>query len=141
MRFFRLAASFLLSVLCAGICLGSDAETQPMKELTDQWGVEIVNLRTTAEGYMLDFRYRVIDPDKSMTLLDRKTKPYLIDPRNGAKIPVVTSRFGSMRSTTTRPIANRIYTVLFVNPGKSIKKGDKLTVVMGDFKAENVAVN
>jgi len=117
----------------------SSSSDAPIK-LGEKWGVNIMAVRTTAEGFMLDFRYRVTDPEKSVKLLDRKVTPILVDQKSGAKIPVVRSRFGPMRQTTTKPTVNRVYTIIFSNPNKSVKKGDKVTVELGEFKAENLVV-
>jgi hypothetical protein len=106
----------------------------------EKWGVKVEAIRTTAEGYMLDFRYRVTDPEKSMKLMDRHIVPYLIDQKTGNKISVQSGRLGPMRQTAAKPKENRVYTVIFSNPNKSVKKGDKVTVIMGDFRAENLAV-
>ncbi|RPJ61453.1 MAG: hypothetical protein EHM23_06895 [Acidobacteria bacterium] len=132
------AGLVLLWAVAVPVCFADETETQSPQ---DKWGVEIVMLRTTAQGYMVDFRYRVTDPEKSKPILSRNTKPYLVDQKTGTNIRVATSRFGSMRQTTTAPATNRIYTVLFTNPGQTIKKGDKVTIVMGDLKIEDVAVN
>jgi hypothetical protein len=106
----------------------------------EKWGVKVEVIRTTAEGYMLDFRYRVTNPEKSMRLMDPHIIPFLIDQKTGNKISVQSGRLGPMRQTAAKPKENRVYTVIFSNPNKSVKKGDKVTVVMGDFRAENLAV-
>jgi hypothetical protein len=109
-------------------------------EVDEKWGVKILTVRSTAEGYMLDFRYRVTDAEKSMSLLSRDVTVYLIDQKTGSKLPVVRSRFGPMRQTALKPTENRVYAVVFSNSSRSVKKGDKVTVVIGDFRAENLPV-
>src|SRR3990172_7542680 len=47
--------------------------------IEEKWGVRVLSIRQSAEGYMLDFRYRVIDAEKAAPLFDRKIKPHLID--------------------------------------------------------------
>jgi hypothetical protein len=51
-------------------------------------------------------------------------------------------KIGPLRQTTRNsgPLAGKTYFIFFANPGKSIKAGDKVTVVIGDFKIENLAV-
>ncbi len=116
------------------------AAPQEEQAVEERWGIKILLVRTTAEGFFLDFRYRVIDPEKSMMLLDRKVKPYLIIEKTGEKVPVLRTKLGPMRQTAVKPTADRNYAILFGNPGKSVKKGDKVTVVIGDFRAEKLAV-
>lgn len=111
--------------------------------IEEVWGIRIQGIRLSAEGYMLDFRYRIIDPDKASTLVNRKFKPYLIHQASGAKLMVpAPSKVGPLRQTTKygKPKVDRIYFVLFANPGRFVKRGNKVTVVIGDFRAENLTV-
>ncbi len=113
---------------------------QAADSIEEKWGIQIRTIRLTAKDYMLDFRYRVKDPDKAKPLLKRGQKPFLIDQATGKKLPVPTTKVGPMRATTVAPKADRQYTVLFSNLTKIVKRGDKVTVVIGEFKAENLVV-
>jgi hypothetical protein len=120
-------------------------EQKPKSEeepsLEEKWGIRILSIRQSANGYMLDFRYRVIDPEKASLLLSRKEKPYLIDQASGARFMVPSSpKIGPLRQTALKPIADRNYFILFANPGKYVKPGNKVTVVIGEFRAENLVV-
>ena len=42
-----------------------------------EWGVEIIFVRQTAAGYMLEFRYKVVDAEKAKSLFERQNKPML----------------------------------------------------------------
>ena len=117
---------------------------QELKKMTmeEQWGVKVESLRTSANGHLLDFRYRIKDPDKALPLVDRRNKPYLIDQESGKVLSVPnTAKVGPMRSTVRygKPKDDRVYFVLFGNPG-IVKSGDRVTVVIGDFRAENLTV-
>jgi hypothetical protein len=108
--------------------------------IEEAWGIKILSLRLSANGYMLDFRYRLIDPKKAASLFDIRNKPYLIDQASGVKCYVPNPpKVGSLR-TTKNPEPNKNYFILFANPGKFIKAGNKVTVVVGDFRAENLTV-
>ena len=110
------------------------------KDLEEKWGIKILSIRLTAGGYMLDFRYRVIDADKAAPLFDGKIKPYLVDLKSGAKCQVPeSSKIGALRQTR-KPFANHNYFIMFANPGKLIKKENAVTIVVGDFRAENLTV-
>ncbi len=105
-----------------------------------RWGVQIISLRLSAGGAMLDFRYRLTDPEKARPLFDRGIKPYLIDETSGAKLLVPNApKLGALRQTPKNPVAGKNYFVLFTNPGV-VKAGNKATVVIGDFRAENLTV-
>ncbi len=109
--------------------------------LRDKWGVELLGIQTTATGYMLDFRYRVVDAEKAAPLLDRRIKPYIVVEKDEARLHVpVTNKLGALRQTTKDVKVNRNYFVLFSNPSRHVKSGDKVTVVIGDFVAKNLSV-
>jgi hypothetical protein len=108
--------------------------------MPETWGIKIRSLRTTAGGYMLDLRYQVVDAEKAAPLFKRKTKPYLIDQATGAKFAVpVTAKIGPLRSSN-KPKSGRGYFMFFGNPGNFVKVGNKVTVVIGDFRAEDLVV-
>jgi len=109
--------------------------------LADLWGVEIQRVSLSAADFMLDFRYKVTDVEKATPILNRQVKPYLMVEKNGVKLPVPsTPKLGSIRQHTQAPEINRIYFVFFKNVSKMVKRGDKVTIVIGDFKAENITV-
>ncbi len=116
------------------------AEVPKGESIEEKWGVQIIGIRVTAAGLMLDFRYRVIDAEKAAPLFDRGTKPYLIDQKTGAKFVVPNPpKTGPLRTSDT-PQQGRTYWMFFGNPGRRVKPGNKVTVVIGDFKAENLMV-
>jgi hypothetical protein len=106
-----------------------------------QWGIEVLDLHQTSAGYMLQFRYRVLDPKAAMPLFDRKTKPYLIDITTGAKVVVPSpEKVGALRNLNP-PETGRIYWMLFANPAKMIKKGSPVSVHIGDFDSGTLIVD
>jgi hypothetical protein len=135
-------ARFLLLLLIMGMtaCATTGNVSLSGDPLVDRWGVKVLQIRLSAEGYMLDFRYRVLDPGKAEPLFDRNKQPYLIDQATGAKFLVPESpKVGAMRSTRP-PKQDKNYFILFANPGRYVKQGNKVTVVIGDFRAENLIV-
>lgn len=126
---------------------GEGKDTNPAKapccahSLESQWGIEVTSLRLSAQGRMVDFRYKVLDPAKAGTLSDRESKPYLLDQASGKKLLVPkTPKVGPLRQTAQEPEAGKVYFALFANPGQVVKRGSKVTVVLGDFRAENLTV-
>lgn len=104
-------------------------------------GIEVTALRLTANGHMLDFRYKVLDPKKAKPMFDKKIKPYLIDHASGAKAEVpMTPKLGALRQAPRISRAGQVYFAIFANPGKLIKAGSKVTVVYGEHKIENLVV-
>ena len=127
---------------CAGRGVQDDggAASLTAASLEETWGVKDLSIRLASNGYMLDFRYRVTDPEKALPLFDRKIKPYLEDGVSGSRFYVPNPpKIGSLRNTRP-PQEDRIYFIIFGNPGMFIKPGSRVTVVVGDFRAENLVV-
>jgi len=109
--------------------------------LEQKWGIQVTSLHLSANGYMVDFRYKVVDPEKAAALGNPKAKPYLVDQATSAKLFVPRSpKVGPLRQSAENLMAGKIYFTLFSNSGKLVKKGNKVTVVIGNFKAENMVV-
>ena len=112
----------------------------PAKQVSD-FGIDITSLRTSAGGRMVDFRYKVLDPEKAATLAKRENKPYLIDQATGTRLLVPsTPKVGPLRQTAQKLAAGKIYFALFSNRAGVVKPGSKVTIVIGDFRAENLTV-
>lgn len=90
---------------------------------------------------MVDFRYRVINPAKAAILTKAALKPSLIDETSGAKLIVPSSpKVGQLRQTVDRPVAGKIYFMLFENTRHHVKSGDKVIIEVGDFRTDNLVV-
>ncbi len=130
----------LLSILAGAPRHDAGKSKAPENTMEAKWGIQIRGIRLTAAGHMLDFRFRVDDPDKAAPLFERRTKPYLISQSSGDRLEVPRPpKVGPLRSSNP-PMAGRVYWMFFGNPGKRVKAGDKVTVVIGEFKAENLTV-
>jgi len=134
----------ILSLLLTGCAATSKKqvaeEVVNTESIEERWGIQIAGIRLTAAGFMLDFRYRVIDAKKAAPLFNRKTKPYLIHQETGTKFMVPNPpKTGPLR-TSNEPQQGLVYWMFFANPGRYVKQGNKVTVVIGDFKAENLTV-
>lgn len=88
---------------------------------------------------MLDLRFRVTDPEKAALLLSKDTPAYLVDPATGAKMTVPVTKIGTMRQTTRLPEKGRVY-FMFFQDGQQVKSGEKVTVVIGEHRFENLTV-
>jgi hypothetical protein len=105
------------------------------------WGVEIVGIKPVSSGYMLSFRYRILDPEKGKLLNDRKAKAYVIDEASGIRLAVpAMEKVGELRVGST-PETDRTYFMIFGNPGKLVKSGAKVSIVVGNFKVEGLIVD
>jgi hypothetical protein len=106
----------------------------------DRSGVEAVSLRRTVAGQMLDFRFRVVDPEKAAPVLSRSTPAYLVHQATGAKLEIPETKMGKMRQNTMKPEKGRTYFMLFNAAGRGVSPGDKVTVVVGEHRFENLTV-
>ena len=80
----------------------------------EEAGIEVVWVRRTAHGHMLDFRYRVTDPEKAKELLKRRTAAQLVHEPSGATLAVSdTPKVGRLRQSTMEPEMGRVYFVIF----------------------------
>ena len=122
----------------------SPIDPEQSKRIAEQWGVEIISLSLTAANYMIDFRFKVLDVEKSKNFFDHRIKPYLLVERSHAKLPIpMAAKVGAFRATNRgnniKP--NTKYYMVFGNPDAHVKSGDKVTMVIGDFKAEHMTVH
>lgn len=116
------------------------SKTAPSAGFEDILGIKILSVRLSAKGSIVDFRYKLVDPQKARPLFDRKVNPYLLDSASGTRLVVPTApKVGALR-TTKNPVAGRHYFLLFGNPGGIVKKGSKVSVVVGDLKSEELVV-
>jgi hypothetical protein len=121
-------------------CTKSVTTNNLAPETVEQWGIAITRMHLTANGYMVDFRYRVLDPVKAAELFVRKNKPYLIDQKSGKVLAVPNiGKIGPLRTSNT-PQKGKIYWMFFENLSGVIQPGNKVTVVIGGFRAENQVV-
>jgi hypothetical protein len=104
------------------------------------WGVEIIGVKPVSSGYMLAFRYRVLDPEKAKVLNDRHSKVYLRDDATGTVLAVpAMENVGELR-TGEAPEPDRTYFMIFGNPGKLVKSGSRVTVIAGNLHVDGLIV-
>jgi hypothetical protein len=105
------------------------------------WGIDIVGVHPVSSGQMLAFRYRVLDDVKAKPLFDKTHKPYLIDEATGTRLAVpAMENVGELRQDVT-PAIDRIYYTIFGNPGKLVKAGSRVSIVIGDFHIDGLIVD
>lgn len=104
------------------------------------WGVDGLSVKLTESGELIRFSYHVLDPAKAAPLNDAKLDPYLIDERANVKLAIPTmEKVGQLRNKNT-PEAGKSYWMAFSNKGGLVKKGDLVTVVVGNFHATGLVV-
>jgi hypothetical protein len=107
--------------------------TAAFEEVT---GVEIVQVAVSGGGGILDLRYRVLDPDKATLVHDPDNPPRLIHETTGQ----VASRPWMQHSRGKELHAAVTYFELLYNPGGVVKRGDAVTVAIGEARLAHVVV-
>lgn len=129
-------------------CAGAEKKTEqnnlaPVSQVEskEDRGIEIVSLRVTAAGHILDLRYRVTDPEKAAAVFDRRNKAFLIDQASGKALGVPrTAKVGPLRQTNFEPDPKRVYFILFSNAEQIVGPGSLVTLMVGDYRFENIEV-
>jgi hypothetical protein len=104
------------------------------------WGIGDLHVKATESGELVRFNYRVVDPEKAAALNDKKVDPELIDSEAGVKLTVPQmEKVGQLRQSST-PKAGIVYWMAFSNPTRAVKRGHRVDVVIGQFKANGLVV-
>ncbi len=105
------------------------------------WGVDSLVVRLAESGEMIRFSYRVLDPEKARALNNKKSEPSLIDARAGVQLVVPSmENVGQLRQSAD-PEEGKSYWIGFSNKGRPVKRGDRVTVVIGGFRADGLVVD
>ena len=104
------------------------------------WGVDSLKVKVTESGEIVRFSWRVLNPDRAKELHDKKNAPALVDPQTGVRLAVLDmERLGKMRQAGSSE-EGKLYWMAFSNQGRKVKRGDRVDVVIGAFRAEGLAV-
>ena len=106
----------------------------------ERYGVDQLQVRWTASGQSVEFRYRVLDPARAAALGNKKAFPILTDARAGIKLSVPeVENVGSLRQVAP-PEAGKEYWMLFENRGKRVKPGDRVDIAIGPVRLNGLYV-
>jgi hypothetical protein len=104
------------------------------------WGVDSFSVKSVESGQIIRFSYRVLDVAKAKALNDEKAQASLIDGRAGVQLVVPSlENIGQLRQTAA-PEAGKNYWMAFSNKGSKVKPGDRVSVVIGSFKVDNLII-
>ena len=104
------------------------------------WGIESPSVKAAEAGELIRFTYHVLDPERAKAINDKKNDAYLIFPDAKIRLSVPSfEKVGQMRQSS-EPEAGKTYWMAFSNPGRRVKRGDRVNVVIGLFHAEGLVV-
>ena len=105
-----------------------------------QWGVDSFGAKAVEGGEMIRFSYRVLDPQKAAPLNDKRNEPSLVDEIVHARLVIpALEKVGKLRQTST-PEAGKVYWMAFSNKERYVKRGHRVSVVIGKFRVDRVLV-
>jgi hypothetical protein len=139
----RTAMTFLTCLLVlAGTPLGlggcahaaPPAAVQP-ETFEQLYGFRVEGVKLASAGYMLDFRFRVSDPELAWKVFgNRAVRPILEHPASGAKLIVPSPAYVGRLAPSQKPKPDRTYFIFFANPGRLVKSGDTVKIVVGEVE-------
>lgn len=104
------------------------------------WGIDTPRVKAVESGELIRFSYSVLDGNKASVLNDNKAEPHLIFPGGGIRLSVPSlEKVGQLRQSST-PEAGMSYWMAFSNPGRRVKRGDRVNIVIGQFYANGLIV-
>jgi hypothetical protein len=104
------------------------------------WGVEGMNVKAVESGALIRFSYRIVDPSKAGILNDKKVDAFLVAPALGVRLSVPSlEKVGQLRQGATEE-AGKSYWMAFSNPRRTVKRGDHVNIVIGNFHADGLVV-
>jgi len=104
------------------------------------FGVDSIAAKAVESGELIKFSYRVLDAEKARPLNDKTNEPVMFDPAIKAKLIVPSlEKVGQLRQSST-PEAGKSYWMAFSNPGRVVKRGDRVSVSIGQFHIEGLVV-
>lgn len=105
-----------------------------------RWGVDELRVRSTNAGTLIRFTYRVVDGELARALNDKSNTPAMISQRARVVLQVpVMEKVGPLRQAMA-PEAGKDYWMVFSNKGNHVKPGDRVDVVIGNFRADGLLV-
>jgi len=104
------------------------------------WGVDSLSVKSVESGEIIRFSYRILDPAKAKVLNNKKSEPSLIDPQAGVSLVIPSmEKVGKLRQSST-PEAGKVYWMVFSNKERYVKHGDRVSIVIGKFRIDNLLV-
>jgi hypothetical protein len=105
------------------------------------WGIDSLSVKSVESGQLIRFSWRVLNADKAKVLNDKKSEPTLIDSEAGVSLVVpALEKVGQLRQSST-PEEGKSFWMAFSNRGSRVKRGDRVDVVIGTFRAVGLVVD
>jgi hypothetical protein len=104
------------------------------------WGVDSLSVKAVESGELIRFNYRVVDADKAKQLNNKNINAFLNCPEHHVQLVIPSlEKVGKLRQINT-PEPGKSYWMAFSNPRRSVKRGDRVDLVIGEFHADGLIV-
>lgn len=119
----------------------STAIQKRMSSVHEASGIKVERITYAVGGMKLDLRYRITDIEKAKQVFTNKTPLALIDQATGTIMGVPNMpKVGKLRQIPNQNEMWRVYWIMFDNPGALVRRGGKVTLVIGDIKIKDLVV-
>lgn len=119
----------------------SGALQKQLSSSREAGGIRVERITYAVGGMKLDLRYRVTDLLKAQKIFTSNTPVVLVDQITGTKLGVPNMpKVGKLRQVPNQNEKWRLYWMMFDNPGALVKKGGKVTLLIGDVKIKDIIV-
>jgi hypothetical protein len=134
----------LLLILVAGwiaypqvsALFSSQDPVQETVAFEEETGIHISRVVLLAAGGMIDVHYQVLNPDKALVIHDTDEPPVLINETNGRRV-----EFRIPAHTGQTPLeTGRGYDLMFPNEANAVKRGDIVTIQIGNVRHPHIEV-
>jgi len=113
------------------------ANAPDMVEMRNRFGLEVTSV--AINGKAIDVQFMVSTPEKAGQILSPVAQRYLIDQKSGTKILAPQSpRAKRMRATAG--VASQSFIASFDNSKDVVKSGDKVSVIVDEYRVDNITV-
>ena len=113
----------------------------PPPTLEVRWGIQVCGAHLSMGDAIVDVRYKILDPAKVAALGDGKTLGYIIEPNTGNKLLMPKPpKEGAFPPTGNRLAVGKTYFAIVANQGRVLKRGEAVSVILGDARADNVVL-
>mgnify|MGYP006899602782 CR=1 FL=1 len=140
-KILQLITVFVLSMMLVQVQAQDKPELKEI-DMEKDWGIQPVHLRISAAGYMMEFRYKVLDVEKALILSDRKYFPSLLSMKSRAKFSVpYGSTVGYLKSNRKFLKQDRNYITMFSNENRHMLPGDKVRIQVKDQMTAELTID
>ena len=103
------------------------------------WGIADPTVKIAESGLIVRFNYRVLDPEKAKVLTDKSVEPLLVCMEKSVRLSVPSfEKIGQLRQAPHVLEAGKSYWMGFSNAGRILKPGDRVDIVIGNFRAQGL---